>query len=115
MAEEYGDEPPIDELKAVLDAYEEVRKGWREVAVLLKQEQATRGLEDTPLDPNDERQLYQLARTWAEITSIGGDIPEHIFAQIARDYMLTVDRLSNLLDNLSQHLKEISGGPHEGS
>ena len=68
-----------------------------------------------PLDPNDERQLYQLARTWADITHIGGEVPEHIFAQAARDYMLTVDRLPKLLDGLSQHLKEIPGGPHEGS
>src|ERR671916_1637707 len=112
---EYGDKLPIDELKAALDVYEEVRKGWREVAILLKQKNATRGLEDTPLDPNDERYLYQLARTYAATTYIGGDRPEHIFAQVARDYTLTVERLSQLLDNSSQHLKEISGGPHEGS
>jgi len=114
MAEQ-GDVPPIDELKAALDAYEEVRKGWREVAILLKQERATSELEDMPLDPNDERQLYQLARNWADITHIGGEVPEHIFAQVARDYVLTVDRLPKFLDDLSQHLKEISGGPHEGS
>ena len=36
---EYGDKPPIDELKAALDAYEEVRKGWREVAILLRKTQ----------------------------------------------------------------------------
>ncbi|HLM78065.1 MAG TPA: hypothetical protein VK361_06725 [Rubrobacteraceae bacterium] len=112
---EHGDEPLIDDLKTVLDAYEEARKGWREVAILLKQERVMSELEDMTLDPNDERQLYQFARNWADITYIGGEVPEHIFAQVARDYMLTVDRLPNLLDNLSQHLKEISGGPHEGS
>jgi hypothetical protein len=29
---EHGDVPLIDDLMAALDAYEEVRKGWREVA-----------------------------------------------------------------------------------
>jgi len=105
---EHRGESVINELKAMLAAYEEARRGWREVVILLNEKRETRGLESTPVDPNDERHLYQFARSWTD-TSYIGKVPEDDFAQLARTYLLQVGRLSKALENLSQHFNELSG------
>jgi hypothetical protein len=104
---EHRGELPINELKATLAAYEEARRGWREVIILFNGERKTRGLEGTPVEINNERHLYRFARSWTDTAYIG-KVPEDDFAQLARAYLLTVDRLSKALENLSQHLNEIS-------
>jgi len=96
MVEHIG-EPSINELRIALDQYEEALKRWREVAILYNQ---TRGMRTSPVDPDDQRHLYRLSvqvyHCWADTAHIG-EVEEHDYAQIACAYLLTVDRLSQLI------------------
>ena len=114
---ERGNEPPTRGLRDALEHYEQFREGLRVAAQRYEQLRQDRGYSSKLVDPDEERQLYRFARALVGAEYVG-DLPEDpaadAYAQEARGYLLSVAKLSELLEpealeGLRQHLAEISG------
>ncbi len=108
---EHRDEPLIGELEAALAEYDDLRRTWRKFAEHLEQAREVAGRSGKLVDTEDERQLYRAARGVVDAGYVG-DLPEGVkadsYVQVARGYLLAVDKLSEALEGLREHLEAIS-------
>jgi hypothetical protein len=104
---------PTRELSLALEAYVGALSGWRTIVEGLEHEREIRGLGQSAIDARDERVLYRFARQIVDASYVGdapeGEQTEEITLR-ARRYLVEVERLLNILEDLMHHLEDISGG-----